>query len=156
MSTPNKLRLHKGPRQSKHIAGGEDGQRDICADQHGNFSKQTHPQRLFAFPPRSWFGSFPKATSSTSKACSHGYTTTSITSGPRCVIALANWGRELLNRGCAARLDAHAESKLDPIKFGIMHIEHRKGLGPGTAGSDARKVDVEDRENIVKAMLERQ
>jgi acyl-coenzyme A synthetase/AMP-(fatty) acid ligase len=36
MSTPNKLRLLKGPRQSKHIAGGQDGQRDICADQHGN------------------------------------------------------------------------------------------------------------------------
>lgn len=28
--------------------------------------------------------------------------------------------REFLNRGCAARLDAHTRSKLDPIKFGIV------------------------------------
>src|SRR6478752_3740839 len=28
--------------------------------------------------------------------------------------------RKFLNRGCAARLDAHTRSKLDPIKFGIV------------------------------------
>jgi hypothetical protein len=46
------------------------------------FAKQTHLQRLYVFPPRSWFGSFPKAISSTSEACSPGYTTTSIKSIP--------------------------------------------------------------------------
>ena len=52
---------------------------------------------------------------------------------------------EFFNRGCAARLDAHAGSKLDPVKFRIMQIEHRKGLGPGIASPHPREFDVEDR-----------
>jgi hypothetical protein len=156
MSTPNKLRLLKEPRQSKHIAGGEDGQRDICADRHGNFpSKRTfnaylrfHRDRGSAPFQRPLRQQAKLVLTATRRPRSRAAPDASL----RWRIGVANFSTE----ACAARLDAHAESKLDPIKFGIMHIEHRKGLGPGTAGSDARKVDVEDRENIVKAMLERQ
>src|ERR1700732_5262035 len=37
---PEQIAIAKGPRQSKGIAGGEDGQRHICADQHGNLPNQ--------------------------------------------------------------------------------------------------------------------
>ena len=44
-------------------------------------------------------------------------------------------GGECFNRRGAARFDAHAGSQFDPIKFGMVQIEHRNSLGAGNAGA---------------------